>query len=280
MGFLNRLFGSDEKLASSSKVDEEEVLNGLSAYKDTFSEKKKIVATLPYSFGERKNVMLRLKKIIESELMDLKLDKEKEIIANIRSLESSEKIRRVERLETCLGNAATKYQHVYELTRYLYSTLVSEIELLSEGCDIRKYRKITSSLQKEIIVEESILGKIMEIRTFHTLFLELLNGEHVIHKMDAAEKRLVALFAKDMPMDGITDRWVMAVFKGMKDKIYEMMSQGEITDHPNCDFEFVNRAEFVSFAREKIFELKKRAVPESFVNAFVHSFREKYNTER
>ncbi len=45
-------------------------------------------------------------------------------------------------------------------------------------------------------------------------------------------------------------------------------------------FEFVNRPEFVDFARQTIKKLRGRAVAEETINAFVHLFREKYTYER
>jgi hypothetical protein len=211
----------------------------------------------------------------------LKLDEEKEIISDIQSLEHSEKIKRVQKLEACLGYAETKYKHVYELMRHIYSTLISESDWLNQipKSDMRQFRKIAESLKKEILIEEEIFNQIGDISTFHKLFSELLMGEQIIKKLDKSEKRLAELMNKNMPIDGITDRWVMAVFEGIEDKIYELVSDNLLDQHPNMHFEFVNRPEFIELAREKIAVLRTKPVTDAMINAFVHLFREKYNTE-
>lgn len=281
MGWLNQLFKSEEKLADETKIDAEEIYIDFKDYKHNFSYKKTVINNIQNAFGKKLQIANEIKAIIGNELINLKLNKDKEIITNIQSLEHSEKIKRVHKLEACLGYAATKYQHVFELSRHLYSVLVSELESLEQipQSDLRKFRKITDSLKKEILVEEELINQIGDINTFHKLFAELVEGEHIIKKLDKSEKRLAELMNKDMPIDGITDRWVMAVFEGIEDKVYELVSNDSLDTHPNMHFEFVNRPEFIELVREKITIIRKRPVTDGMINAFAHLFREKYNRE-
>jgi len=279
--WLNILFNSEENTVNRVEKIDFQISEGILHYVSGFKEKKELIDNLQDTFGEKINIARRLKEIINGELIDSESDKKKEIISDIKSLEHSNKIRRVQKLEACLGYATTKYEHVYELSRHLFSTLITEIELIEQipQSDLRKFRKITDLLKKNFLVEEEIVQQISSIRTFHKLFLELSKGEQIIKKLDKSEKRLAELMNKDMPIDGITDRWVMAVFEGIEDKVYELVSNNQLDTHPNMHFEFVNRPEFVELVREKITILRKRPVTDGMINAFVHLFRDKYNRE-
>ncbi len=85
---------------------------------------------------------------------------------------------------------------------------------------------------------------------------------------------------KGSPIGGITDRWVVAVFNALEDKVHELVANGLLDQHYDLDFEFVNRPEFIDLVREMIQTLRAREVSEQMINAFVHLFREKYNFER
>jgi hypothetical protein len=281
MGWLNKLFNSEEKSANKTQIVVDAIYKDFKDYRHNFSYKKSVISNLQEAFGKKIQVVNEIKSVIGNELIDLKPDKETEIIADIYLLEHSKKIQRVQKLEACLGYAATKYEHVYELSRHLYSTLVSELELLDQipQSDLRKYRKIIELFKKEVLIEEELLNQIGDIGTFHKLFAELVIGEHLIKRLDKSEKRLAELMNKDMPIDGITDRWVMAVFEGIEDKVYELVSNDSLDTHPNMHFEFVNRPEFIELVREKITIIRKRPVTDGMINAFAHLFREKYNRE-
>jgi hypothetical protein len=121
--------------------------------------------------------------------------------------------------------------------------------------------------------------KIEGIKTFHSLFLALAKGEHVIRKLDSVEKRILKKMDTDSPQGGMTDKWVMAVFNGIEDKIHELVSNDILDNHDGRDFEFVNRPEFVDYVKDTIKNLRVKAVSERMINVFVHMFREKYNKE-
>ena len=80
---------------------------------------------------------------------------------------------------------------------------------------------------------------------------------------------------------GITYEWTMTVFEAIEDKVHEGVANGMFPGyHPDIDFEFANRPEFVDLVRESIQNLRKRKVSEQMINVFVHLFREWYNHGR
>lgn len=106
--------------------------------------------------------------------------------------------------------------------------------------------------------------------------------------MDSREKRLLKKMQKGISKifsneinEGITYEWAMAVFNAIEDRVHEGVANGMFPGyHPDIDFEFANRPEFVDLVRESIQTLRKRKVSEQMINVFVHLFREWYNHER
>jgi len=119
-----------------------------------------------------------------------------------------------------------------------------------------------------------------------------MKGEHIIHRMDKREKRLlkkmktgVAKIFTNEITEGITQAWAMTVFDAIEENVHAAVEGNIVTGkeifsgyHPDMDFEYVNRPEFVTLVREVIQEIKKKGkVSEQMINVFVHLFREWYN---
>ncbi len=284
MTLLNNLFGSEETLAQNAKKAEEEISFAWMAYRNKIPLKREILARLPYSFGQRKSLAQELLKLLDLELINVHAEerKEREVIRDLRSLEHRERIRRVHRLEESLAYVETRYDYVYHLLLHLYVTLRSEANLCKKlaHAELKLFRKQVARLQLELKVEEGIIEKIDAIETFHQLLRDLVKGEHIIQELTSREKRIVKMMKRGSPEGGWIDQWVMGVFNGLEDEVYELVAAGTLDQHPHMDLEFVNRPEFVALAARVIRDLYGEDVAPEMLNAFVHMFREKYNTER
>jgi len=289
MGILNRLFESTADVAKEIKASDEDIIKHWKHYLSTVARKKEILehmwTSLEYDFQSNID---EVRKLLELELVDISSEEkdEAELISDLERLEHSEKIRRVHRLEECLGYAATKYEYVYGLLMHLHTILKNQMHLV-KLTDFRNIEKSIFQLKLQLNLELEILKKIDEIQTFHDLFLALVKGEHIIKTMDAREKKLLKkmlgakkVFSYELK-EGITYEWAMTVYNAIEDKVHEAVANEMIAAyHPGIDFEFVNRPEFVELARESIQKLKKREVSTQMINTFVHMFREWYNYER
>jgi hypothetical protein len=293
MGLLNGLFSSSESIAKHGEIEEQNVLRSWREYLSTVPEKEQIINRLPYSFGQRKTPLLRLKQLLDSELVSIHKDEkeEEDLIPNLRSLEHSKKIKRVHRLKDCLKHTETQNEYVLELLFHLHSILKSEKRFLEKltKADLRRYRKLVGDLKSDYIVEQELLEKIKPlVSRFHSLFQALARGEHFIRNMDTREKKLLRRMQGGMGKifnnkikKGITYEWVGTVFDAIEDRVHDEVANGMFPGHhPDIDFEFANRLEFIFLVRETIQKLKKTKVSEQMINIFVHIFREWYNHER
>lgn len=286
MGLLNRLFGSTESIAREIEADEKAIAKHWKHYLTTVPRKKEIIENLRSDF---QNSLQELKKLLELELVDISSEEkeEAELVADLEAIKHSKKIKRVRKLEQCLGYAETKFEYVHQLLSQLHAILKSQMHLVQKLTE-SKDEKLISHLKSQYELETEILNQIDKIETFHSLFLALIKGEHIIRKMDAKEKRLLKRMQKGISKifsneitEGITYDWAIAVFDAIEDKVHEGVAKGMFPGyHPDIDFEFVNRPEFVSLVRESVQNLRKRKVSEQMINTFVQLFREWYNHER
>ncbi len=290
MGLLNHLFGSKESIAKEIEADEEAIIKHWKHYISTIPRKKEIIEKLRLDNNLQINLQ-KLMKLLKLELIDIS-DEEKEeseLISDLEAIEHSQKIKRVHKLEQCLGYAETKFEYVYRLLHQLHSILKSQMHLvLKLQAGSKNAEKLISHIKSQFELESELLNKIEKIETFHSLFLALIKGEHIIKTMDDREKRLLKKMQKGISKifsneitEGITYEWAMTVFNAIEDKVHEGVANGMFPGyHPDIDFEFANRPEFVDLVRESIQNLRKRKVSDQMINVFVHLFREWYNHER
>jgi len=291
MGVLNHLFGSTESIAKEIELDDEDVIRNWNNYIKTVSQKKELVNILGARKKPFQNPLDKLKKLLELELINLSNEKkaESELIADLEKIGHSQKIKRVQKLEQCLGYAETKYEHVYGLLNHLSSILQNQLHLVTAiQAKSTDTEKLLSHFKLQLELELEVIKQIEQIKTFHSLFLALVKGEHTIKSMDSKEKRLLKKMQKGISKifsneinEGITFEWTMTVFNAIEDKVREGVADGMFDGyHPDIDFEFVNRPEFVALVMVTIQSLRKRKVSEQMITAFVHLFREWYNHER
>lgn len=291
MGLLNTLFGSTESTAQELERDDQAILRHWKDYLGTVSKKRKIIESLRTDTALQRSLK-ELRNLLDLEIADISGEKEleEEIISDLETLEHAKRIKRVHRLEECLAYVETKYAYVHGLLQQLYSVLTSQMQLVTLlSAHPQDTQRLVSHLQSQFALELAILKKIEEIETFQDLFLALVKGEHIIKRMDKGEKRLLERMQKGVHgvfsgevTEGITREWGLDVFNAVQDIVtdHEAILAHGLDPHPNVDFEFVNRSEFVVLARQIIYGLKKRRVSEQMITVFVHLFREWYNHER
>jgi acyl carrier protein phosphodiesterase len=292
MGILNRLFGTEESISKHALKDEETISKDWNEYRKTIQEKQQIISQLSNSFGKVRQVVSRLKQLIDSEIVDINDEniEEKDLIKNIRKLEHSQRINRLHQLEKSLCYMESRHKYVYELLRHLYAVLKSENDIvlkIEKNNDLRKFRSYCEEISKEFAIEIEIIQKIDERETFTEMLSEIVRGQHIIHKLDKKEKRMfstmkkrMSAIASDKITDGITCQWAVTVYNSVLGKVDELCSQGLIDKHYDAELEFVNRPAFVDLAREVIQNIRGREVSPQMLNVFVETFREWYNHER
>ena len=171
MGILNRLFESTADVAKEIKASDEDIIKHWKHYLSTVARKKEILehmwTSLEYDFQSNID---EVRKLLELELVDISSEEkdEAELISDLERLEHSEKIRRVHRLEECLGYAATKYEYVYGLLMHLHTILKNQMHLV-KLTDFRNIEKSIFQLKLQLNLELEILKKIDEIQTFSTV---------------------------------------------------------------------------------------------------------------
>ncbi len=297
MGLLNHLFRSAESIAKEIELDDKVILKAWKEYLKTIPLKKRAVLSLrdipSSSFPARGSPLARvlseLSGLLTLELTDISREErtEAELLSDLDLVEHSQKVKRVQRLEHCLAYAKTKYEYAYQLLHHLHLILQMQINLVKRLASSRARQKLISHLSSQLELELGIIAQIQKIKDFHNLFLALVKGEHIVHTMDVAEKKLLKKMGKEMnkifsgeTTNGITLQWVQVVFDAIEDKALEAVDAGRLEYHYDMNFEFVNRPEFVNLVRESRQKLSGRRVSEQMVTVFTHLFRKWYNHER
>ncbi len=294
MGLLNRLFSSTESLAQELELDEQLIQKQWKTYLKTVSKKKVIIEQLSLNKDFDINLQ-KLTRLLTLELVDISQEEkeEAELIDDLEVLEHAQKIKRVQRLEQCLGYAETKYEYTYHLLHQLHLVLKSQMHLVkSLRTSSAAVEKLISHLQSQEQLEREIIRKIERIETFPALFSALARGEQRIRRLDVREKRLLKKMQKGISRvfsnelkKRITSEWAIAIFNAIEDKIREVEAQGKdqqgdfLGMNPDINFEFVNRPEFIELTRETIQTIRKRNCSEQLITVFVQLFREWYNDE-
>ncbi len=292
MGLLDYII-SDEAIAENLELDNRRIIRIWKEYLRTFEEKGRIISKL--NAENIKKYLKRLKELLDIGLVDLSREESLEggIIKDLRQLEHSQNIKRVQRLEQCLGYSETIYEYLHNLLLQLYSILKSEAKSL-EDIERETEKEIENlknlySLESEVIIKIKNFGRTRSLETFQEVFISLLTGEKIIRRMNNKEKalykkmimgmkRIFSTDEEEQKNEGITYEWISDVVNSIEDKIHELEANGFfVGQNKDIDFEYVNKPEFVELVREKIMALRKKEVSEEMINIFVVIFREWYN---
>ncbi|PIN87327.1 hypothetical protein COV19_00400 [Candidatus Woesearchaeota archaeon CG10_big_fil_rev_8_21_14_0_10_44_13] len=300
MKILDHLFGSEETAAKEIKLDDEAIIKNLNGYLGTIPEKKLIIERLKAG-SNFKTDLLALKKILQTELVDIhdEQKEEEELISDLEWMEHSLKIKRLHRLEQCLAYAETKHEYAYWLSHYIYNILKNQMHLTEKLlAGSNDPERLISHIKQQFEIELTVIKKVQDVQTFHSLFSALVKGEHMIKKLDSTEKEFLSEMDRliyDSPEDERTESAVfklgVAVRDAIKEKVYGAIEDGSLDNHYDANFEFVNSSRFVDLVKEKIRELgqnngQDKAIDRDsliklskMINAFVYQFRGWYNYE-
>ena len=120
----------NEAVAENLELDNRTIINIWKEYLITVEAKERIISQL--NEDNLNKHIKKLKELLVIELVDLSREEsfENEIIKDLRLLEHSRNIKRVQRLEQCLGYSETRYEYLHNLLLQLYSILKSESKSL------------------------------------------------------------------------------------------------------------------------------------------------------
>ncbi len=291
MGLLTRYLKSQVTEVENANLTDEQILKVWKEYISTIKRKGEIIIAITTSNAN--SFIEELRKLVDIGLIDISKEGnlEEELIVNIKNLEHSEKIRRVERLEQCLGYIESQYEYMHGLIIHFHSVLRSELASVN-NLDKNPKKEIINlkelyQWELKLLEKMNSFTKNRTVETFHEVFASLITGERLIKMLNDNEKKLFKrmnlvlgkVFTTDDSAQrnkGPLYRWVDEVVNAIEDKIHELEAQGILGYNQDIDFEFVNRPEFIDLVRKKAPKIDKK-VSEEKINMFVYIFREWYN---
>jgi hypothetical protein len=310
MGILDRFFGSQESIASVANIANKRIIRAFKKYLDTIPEKQRIINAAIINIQ-------RLKELLNTELVDLKVDEnaEMEVIRDLKVLRNKYPFNAADKLYQTLRYAERKYEYILGLILQIHSILKNEFHLVSaleRNLDDRP--NLIELLRERVELEVKILKNIAEIDringagTFSRLFLDFIKSRRKIQQWSAREKRLihsmiwyVAFRNKRLlkSMNYKSDKLDMSLFNVWGKKVNESLeravgdavAKGLMDYNSDADFEFVNKSMFEDLVREVAIAVRneeakalgrnkvKGAPSKRMVEAFVHDFRQWFNSE-
>src|SRR3989344_5438831 len=270
--------------AAALLKDNKKIIKVWNKYLGTIEEKGKLISKLSKDNSDAK----KLRKLLNTDLVDISGEEvlEDEMIKNLSKLEHQEAVKRVHRLERCLGYLETRYEYLHNLMVQVYYLLNEEMNCLDSLPEKLDKLKELYKLELEIVGKINNFGKVQRVETFNEVFINLVRREKIIEGMNDREKKLYKKVIKGMERlyatdeekqknDGITLEWIIEVEKAIQEKIDEGIDNEIFLGyHPDIGYEFVNKPQFVDLVREKLKVIRKGKLSEEMINIFVLMFRE------
>ena len=291
MGVLD-FIRSDDVLAENVQLDDKKIISIWNKYLRTFEEKGKLIFSIKED--DMSQSVIKLRVLLDIELIDISKseDLEEDVIEDLRKLGHSENLKRIHKLQRCLGYAETTYEYVHALMKKLYSIIILEVRCADKEDfaidDVNELKELYN-LELEIINKTKTFSKTQRRETFQEVFVSLVAGERIIKRMNNTEKRLMRSMKRVMDKvlttnedeqinEGIIFAWVADVVNAIDDEIGEGIANFLFSgDNEDINLEFVNKPQFVDLVREKRRALTQDRISEESINVFVHLFREWYN---
>ncbi len=280
MGILDRFFSTPETLAQALVVDDTKAAQLWNDYLGTTTQKGELIKALRP--GDLANFK-KLYALISTELVEIAqvYRTDEEILADLGKIEHAHNLRKASNLENCFIGVERRHEYVFSIMKHLFETLSYELKLARQLSRSSAHdEEFINRIREFWDVEQKLLKQISGVKQFHSFFLQLVKGEHLIQQLKKQEKRILSLLERSLhnPDYTLIGAWGIAVRDGLIAKLEDLMAEGVIEYTPVADFDFVNRPEFVTFVKQTLANVRKKdTVKPETVNAFVHIFREWYN---
>jgi len=279
MSFFSIFFKLTGEIAVELTRDNQELIREWRLYVSTVPEKKNL--------ADNSIDIVRLNELIRIGLANSRSEEKKgaEIIKDLRSIKHDRRIARVNRLQTVLDHALSKYMYVYKLLDQIYNALVREYALARGIARNPLDRKLIKYLQEQVNLEIVTIKKVNEMNrehgpgTFARLFSDLAQGEAIIKTLDRVSQIHFERMSKEYPSEGsIVDRWSNIVTESIEDRVNEAVADGTLLYHRFDHHEFVNSPLFDTLVRETIQLLRpEKRVPERMIQIFLEDYRKGFN---
>ncbi|MBN1156414.1 hypothetical protein JXA85_02275 [Candidatus Woesearchaeota archaeon] len=291
MGLLNQLVCPDESNAERVKIKAAHVKELWNEYKDTIPEKNKLINQLPYSFGQKRQILQRLKHMLRSELIDAHREEseEEDLVSSLKQLEHSKRIMRISKLVEGLRFAEVKQEYFYELLRHLYAVLKDEARQLKilQSCNLRKFRAHCEQMAYDLNFELNVVLKLDKEPDLIKVFIKFAKEEHNVHIMTLKERILMKDIKKNMNriflgevQEGKLYDLARRVLNAIEYKTGNAIGNEILLGYHNTvDYEFVNGPEFEILVRRIMKLINMRGSKEQIL-VFIRIFREWYLHER
>ena len=281
MGLLD-FIRSDEVLAENVQLDDKKIVSIWNNYLRTFEEKGKVIFAIREDNMSQSIIKLRV--LLDTELIDISQsgDLEEDIIEDLKNLEHSENIKRIHKLQRCLGYAETTYEYVHALMKKLYSIIILEVRCANkENFNISDVDELKNlyDLELEVVNKTENLDQTKNRESFQEVFISLVIGERIIKRMNKTEKRLMRSMKRVMDKvfstdedeqisEGLIHDWVADVVNAIDDKIGEGIADLLFSgDNEDINLEFVNKPQFVDLVREKRRALTQDRISEESIKS-------------
>lgn len=282
MGLLNHFFaGNIAKTAEKANNDLQRIW---ADFLKAHSEKQVLVADL--SVENVAAHLPRLWKLLSLELADIEEETKSEqvLLGELGAVEHEKELRSLHNLERALRYVETRHQYFDALLGRLHDCLKLQLHIAEKlSLDARQPAALVSAWRAQSAIEDEIVKRIEDCRTFQDGFVDLMKGVYVVERLGKREAKLAGMLKKRLGkvfsgevQGGVYFAWASKVMRDLEEAIFEAIGNELDGHHETVDYEFVNRPMFVELVRRSV-PARAGKISERDIQAFVAVFREWYN---
>ena len=287
-----------QRLSQEDLPDQKKIESEWAASKDSYAKRKQIAEQLQFP-DPNQDSLLEARRLTGAEIAtarELKVS-EADVLIDLEKTEHSQKIRKVHKLEACLGYVKSRAEQLFHLLMMWKDTLEKQEFLLDYLVSGSRNEKLLTHLRLELEIEGHILDQMASIPSLLGLLETISKRASLAEQIDAHKKRLFAhmdYWSRRAPADalppGLLFHVVDDILAALSDQVDRAFEQGIISGlHQDADLEFIHRPKFIDLVAHLI-ELRrakiaaqhperppKKPLSRELVEGFVRSFREAYD---
>jgi hypothetical protein len=286
MSFLMHLFSGNAKLAEELAKDEPLLEKSMESYFQSHEAKQRalgdFVAGKPF---DQLIATFRLSLADELALIAGSEKEEKEILQEVESFNGRKEF---ERIKKTMDYAKSQDRFVYHLMKQLHALLTQEAHTLV-AIQANPSAQLQQAFIDQLQLENLLAEELRKVDNLSYFFKNLALGERRRHELQKSERSFAETLYEEMldheivdgRMRALNDRAITNLtvdcFNELEEEVMRAVDAGELEEHPNVPFEYVNSPGFEQFVHAQILK-GKYDIGKDAERIFVCLFREFYNS--